>query len=118
MQHNAVGWFEIYVQDMPRARRFYEQLLGRPLEQLTPPRRGFGSGNVGASHGKEGMGASGALVKMPDYLSGPGGTLVYFVCEDCAEQVRRADAHGGRSSGEVLHRPLALLPWCRTAKAI
>jgi hypothetical protein len=37
MQHNAVGWFEIYVQDMPRARRFYEQLLGRPLEQLTPP---------------------------------------------------------------------------------
>ena len=28
MKHNPVGWFEIYVQDMPRARKFYESVLG------------------------------------------------------------------------------------------
>ena len=33
---NPVGWFEIYVQDMPRARAFYEAVLGVTLEQLCP----------------------------------------------------------------------------------
>jgi predicted enzyme related to lactoylglutathione lyase len=27
--------------------------------------------------------------------SGPGGTIVYFVCDDCAEQARRAKQAGG-----------------------
>ena len=31
---NPVGWFEIYVQDMPRARAFYQAVLARPLDQL------------------------------------------------------------------------------------
>ena len=33
---NAVGWFEIYVEDMERARRFYETVLGVKLERLDP----------------------------------------------------------------------------------
>lgn len=108
MQHNAVGWFEIYVQDMPRARRFYEQLLGRPLEPLTPPGGADSDLEMWAfPMEKEGMGASGALVKMPDYLSGPGGTLVYFVCDDCAEQVRRADAHGG----QIIKEKFSIAPY-------
>ena len=36
MAENAVRWFEIYVQDMARARRFYETVLGVKLEQLGP----------------------------------------------------------------------------------
>jgi predicted enzyme related to lactoylglutathione lyase len=27
MNHNPVGWFEIYVQDMDRAKRFYEAVF-------------------------------------------------------------------------------------------
>jgi hypothetical protein len=34
---NAVVWFEIYVQDMPRARAFYEAVLGKKLEKLEGP---------------------------------------------------------------------------------
>lgn len=101
MQHNAVGWFEIYVEDMPRARRFYERLLGRTLEHLAPPGGDASDLEMWAfPMEKGGMGASGALVKMPDYLPGAGGTIVYFVCDDCAEQVRRAEANGGQTIKE------------------
>ncbi|MGD9759288.1 MAG: VOC family protein, partial [Comamonas sp.] len=31
MAMNPVGWFEIYVQDMSRARSFYEAVLGCQL---------------------------------------------------------------------------------------
>jgi len=34
MQRNPVGWFEIYVQDMDRARAFYEQTLQVTLNRL------------------------------------------------------------------------------------
>ena len=34
MQHNPVGWFEIYVQDMPRAKAFYGAVLGVEFESL------------------------------------------------------------------------------------
>ncbi len=34
MTRNPVGWFEIYVQDMDRAKAFYENVLSRTLEAL------------------------------------------------------------------------------------
>ena len=34
MTPNPVRWFEIYVQDMPRALRFYESVFATKLEQL------------------------------------------------------------------------------------
>src|SRR5690606_18785617 len=34
---NSINWFELYVQDMPRARAFYETLLGVTLESLKLP---------------------------------------------------------------------------------
>ncbi|NOT49131.1 MAG: VOC family protein, partial [Acidobacteria bacterium] len=34
---NAVGWFEIYVQDMARAQGFYETVLGVKLSELPNP---------------------------------------------------------------------------------
>ena len=41
-------------------------------------------------------GCPGALVKMEGKDSGGGGTMIYFVCEDCAVEVPRAAGHGGR----------------------
>ena len=34
MQSNPVVWFEIYVNDLPRARKFYESMLGVKLDKL------------------------------------------------------------------------------------
>jgi predicted enzyme related to lactoylglutathione lyase len=34
---NPVGWFEIYVQDMARAKTFYEKTLGAAFEKLESP---------------------------------------------------------------------------------
>ena len=37
MERNPVGWFEIYVQDMARARKFYETVFATTLTRLGPP---------------------------------------------------------------------------------
>ncbi len=34
---NSVGWFEIYVEDMDRAKKFYEAMLDLKLEKLPIP---------------------------------------------------------------------------------
>ena len=34
---NAVGWFEIYVEDMNRAKSFYENVFQVKLEKLNSP---------------------------------------------------------------------------------
>lgn len=94
MQHNPVGWFEIYVQDMDRATAFYNTVLGHPLEKLEAPE---GEADMRAfPMSEEGQGASGALVKMADVPSTPGGTLVYFSCEDCGVEASRIEAAGGQ----------------------
>lgn len=37
MNRNPVGWFEIYGQDMHRATKFYEAVLGVELMKLESP---------------------------------------------------------------------------------
>ena len=37
MNGNSVGWFEIYVQDLKRARKFYETVFATKLQQLNAP---------------------------------------------------------------------------------
>jgi predicted enzyme related to lactoylglutathione lyase len=92
MKHNPIGWFEIYVQDMARARGFYETVLGRKLEKLEA-----GGLEMWSFTGEmQAPGAAGALVHMPGCPSGGNSTLVYFVCEDCAVEEGRVKAAGGR----------------------
>lgn len=45
---------------------------------------------------QDGFGASGALVKMPGFLSGANSVLVYFRCADCAVEVAKVASAGGR----------------------
>ncbi|WP_116474897.1 VOC family protein [Zobellella maritima] len=94
MNSNPVVWFEVYVADMARARKFYEAVLAVTLEQ--PDKMEGDWPEMWMFPGKEeGTGACGALVKMEGCPPGGGGTLVYFSCDDCAEQAGRAAAHGG-----------------------
>jgi predicted enzyme related to lactoylglutathione lyase len=44
---------------------------------------------------RDGSGATGALVKMDGAPVGAGGTIVYFVCDDCAQTAMRAKEAGG-----------------------
>ena len=89
---NPVGWFEIYVQDMKRARAFYESVFGLKLEKLG----GTGPDMWVFPMHEGGPGAAGALIRMPGFPSGANSVLVYFSCADCAVEAKRAARSGGR----------------------
>ena len=94
VQSNAVDWFELYVDDLARAKTFYQVVFQRSMEDLpTPP--GDDKEMCAFSINADGTGAAGALVKSPHTKPGSGGTLVYFSCADCAVEAARAAANGG-----------------------
>ena len=91
-KRNPVGWFEIYVQDMEKAKAFYEAVLSTHFERLNSP-----SIEMWAFPSTmEDPGTSGSLVKMPGFPSGGNSTLVYFTCDDCAVEGSRVVPAGGR----------------------
>ena len=93
---NPVGWFEIYVQDMERARAFYEKTFQVTLERLATS----GIELWAFPMQPEKAGCPGALAKMTGKDSGTGGTIVYFSCADCAEEASRAVQNGGKMQKE------------------
>lgn len=92
MANNPVGWFEIYVQDMNRAKEFYQVVLKHKLEKLPNVDMEMWAFPMDMN----GTGASGALVKMDGMPSGGNSTLVYFSCEDCGTEANRVVAAGGQ----------------------
>lgn len=91
---NAVGWFDIYVNDLDRAARFYEHALDVALAPMGDP---TGETRMMAFPTEmEAYGAGGALVQSPFGRPGPGGTLVYFSVRDCAAHEPRVIAAGGK----------------------
>lgn len=96
MKTNPIGWFEIYVQDMPRARAFYEAVFQGTLAPLGDPAASDGMQMWAFPSSMESYGAPGALVKMDGMASGGNSTIVYFACDDCAVEAARAASHGGR----------------------
>lgn len=98
MEYNPVGWFEIYVQDMERARTFYETVFEVKLEKLESP----GIDMLAFPMTMDRMGAAGALVRMPGFPSGGNSVLVYFSCVDCAVEAARVLQAGGRIQKEKM----------------
>jgi predicted enzyme related to lactoylglutathione lyase len=98
MTGNPVVWFEIYVQDMARARRFYETVLEVELARLESP----GMEMWAFPSQKESYGACGSLVRMEGVPSGGNSVLVYFSCTDCAVEAGRVAAAGGRIEREKM----------------
>jgi uncharacterized protein len=94
MHMRKIGWFDIYVDDMERAQAFYETVLDTRLSPMDDPNdltaqmRAFGDDFT--SHG-----AGGALVKLEHTRPGPGGSMVYFSCADCAVEEARVSPAGG-----------------------
>lgn len=92
MKPNPVGWFEIYVQDMTRAKKFYEAVFQTELTKLESTEIEL----WGFPMEMDRMGSPGALVKMPGFPSGGNSVLVYFSCVDCAVEAARVIEYGGR----------------------
>ncbi|MBI5891828.1 MAG: VOC family protein [Nitrosomonadales bacterium] len=91
MPANPAIWFEIYVQDMSRAKAFYESVFQVKLERLDSTEIEM----WGFPMEMNGPGASGSLVKMKGVASGGNSTLVYFSCKDCAVEADRVAKYGG-----------------------
>lgn len=97
MKPNPVVWFELYTQDIQRARAFYESVFKCQLEALKTP-EGVAPGMQMLSFPGDmtSMGAGGALVRMDGVSPGGGGTVVYFACDDCAVEQGRVEKAGGK----------------------
>ncbi|MBW4694409.1 MAG: VOC family protein [Lyngbya sp. HA4199-MV5] len=96
MKPNPIIWCEIYVQDMDRAKGFYESVFQVKLEKLESP--GMDIWAFPMTMGT--VGASGALVKMDGVESGGGGTIAYFHCEEVSLESERVVNAGGK-----IHKP-------------
>ncbi len=94
--NNPIGWFEIYVEDMARAKAFYEGVLGVTLTRLESPDPGSAIEMWAFPMDQNAYGASGTLAKMPGVAAGGNSTLVYFSCTDCAVEAARAVKCGGQ----------------------
>ena len=94
MTTNPVCWFEIYVDDMDRAKAFYEAVFEVTLEKINDEAN-VGVVMWGFPSSMDKYGATGALAKMEGVRSGGNSTMVYFTCEDCAtEEARVVEAEG------------------------
>ncbi len=91
MERNPVGWFEIYVQDMERAKEFYRAVLDVELSRIES--NGLELWCFPMEQGKPGC--AGALVKMDGVESGGNSVLVYFSCADCSVEAARVAGAGG-----------------------
>lgn len=96
---NPISWFEIYVQDMDRARAFYEKVFAIQLNEMDAP---GGLPMCGFPQDFTQYGSGGALVKAEGLGSGGDGTLVYFACEDCAVEGGRIVEAGGQIEVEKM----------------
>lgn len=108
-QRNPIGWTEIYVEDMARAQKFYETVLQLKMDAVPLPEgmeaepgsdeyfeMVFFPGDMDAP------GISGSLVKSTMFKPGTGGTMNYFSCEDCAVEISRVAAAGGKVISEKM----------------
>lgn len=89
---NRVGWFEIYVDDMARAKAFYSDVFACELSSMSSPELEMWAFPADM----ESYGAAGALVHIDGFAAGNNSTIVYFACEDCAVELARAVNAGGK----------------------
>ena len=98
-KRNPVGWFEIYVSDMARAKAFYETVLNIQMQPLPAPdgmAGGFEMLMFPSDMENQAPGSGGTLCRMDGFRPGAGGTLIYFTCEDCGVEASRVAAAGGQ----------------------
>jgi uncharacterized protein len=93
MARNMIGWFEIYVQDMKRAKAFYESVFEVKLDLLNESGPELWAFPPAVT---DKYGASGSLARMEGVASGGNSTVVYFSCADCEVEAKRVVEAGGK----------------------
>ncbi len=92
---NPVSFFEIYVDNIERAKKFYESIFGVSLEKMVDPTDStvdmWSFPSDFSQHG-----ASGAIVRKENCSAGKNSTIVYFSCEDCAVEESKIESAGGK----------------------
>lgn len=91
-ERNPVGWFEIYVDDMARAQAFYEKVFEVKLQALDSPIIKM----LAFPMERDLPGCTGALVQMQGGRPSGNGVIIYFQCDDCAVEAKRAAHNGGK----------------------
>jgi len=88
-----VGWFEIPVANMDRAKKFYDTVF-----QIEIGVQDFGGVQMGWFPNVEGKsGAAGSLIKNAAYIpSDTKGVLIYFSSADTNSELDRVEAAGGK----------------------
>lgn len=94
MNYNPVPWFEIYVLDSERARKFYKEVFN--LETTEMELTGFDGQMYSFPSNEEGSGASGALVKSNKHMPSADGTIVYFACDNIDSTLEKVILSGGK----------------------
>lgn len=92
---NPVVWFEIYVDDLKKAQKFYENVFKVSLTVLPNPTLDSLQMLAFPSN-MSGGGASGVLCKMEGVKAGGNSTLIYFGSEDAALEESRIVKAGGK----------------------
>ena len=87
-----VSWFEIPVNDMERAKQFYETVFKVEIKV-----QDFGGTLMGWFPDNNGVyGATGSLIKQASYIPSEEGTLVYFMSNDVKTELDRVIEAGGK----------------------
>ena len=89
---NPVGWFEIPVSDINRARKFYQAVFNTEFESMEM--NGVQLAVFPMVHG--GSGAAGALVQGGCAEPATTGTLVYFMTDTIDAGLERVTKNGGK----------------------
>ena len=99
---NPIGWFEIYVAEMDRAKALYADVVGAGFSAAPVAGEGLDASiemvffDTDETGGDDAPGAPGALVRHPMRPSELHSTLVYFSVEDCGAAAPRATARGSK----------------------
>ena len=90
---NPVNWFEIPVNDLARAKSFYESILGVELTQseMGPNKMAWFPMELGAA------GAAGTLIKGDAYSPSQDGTLVYLHVDEIEVTLGKINDSGGKT---------------------
>ncbi len=89
---NPVGWFEIPVSNLERAKEFYEGSLDIDMKLFEPGE--FRMAWFPVAHGA--TGSTGALMESESYVPSHEGTMVYIEVDDIEEVLKRVVKQGGR----------------------
>lgn len=90
---NPVNWFEIPVNDMPRAKAFYQTVLAVEIvdSEMGPNKMGWFPMEMGA------MGAAGTLIQGENYKPSHDGSLVYLHVDAIDPTLELINENGGKT---------------------